>query len=130
MKKHFVEFLSPGTFTSEVTEKAIDNWDVEQAKKMARNIKERHGATPYGFRFITRERKNTDLDSKVSKVSGIYYLGGKVETLAQVKARGRKDEEILICNMENNGYDKIIVNTNSYKSTFPLYKEDIVLSWP
>ena len=66
MKKHFVTFFSPGTFVSETTEKEIDSWDVEKAKELARSIKERHGATPYGFRFITRSRNDDELDSKVS----------------------------------------------------------------
>jgi len=36
---------------------------------------------------------------------------------------------ILISNMENNGYDKIIVNTNSWKWTQPLRESDIVLQY-
>lgn len=130
MKQHFVEFLSPGTFFSESTQKPIDSWDVEQAKRMARDIKERHAATPYGFRFSTRERKDNELDSKVTKVSGTYYLGGKVETIEEVFARNLPEEETLRWNMKTNDYKKIIVNINSYKSTFPLREDDTVLGWP
>ena len=129
MKKHFVTFYSPGTFVSETTEKPIDSWDIEKAKKMVNGIKERYGATPYGFRFSTRERKDDELDSKVVKTGGMYYLGGKVETLAQVKKRATKDDSILISNMEGNGWNKIITNTNSWNITQPLEKGDVVLDW-
>lgn len=129
MKKHFVTFLSPGSFCSEQTQKPIDEWDVETAKDMVRNIKERHGATPYGFYFSTRERKDDELDSKVTKTSSMYYLGGKIETLAEVKARKDPNDKILISNMECNEWDRIITNTNSWKITQPLGKDDIVLEW-
>jgi hypothetical protein len=127
MEKHFVTFCSPGTFFSETTTKDIDSWDVEQAQRMAQNIKERHNALPYGFYFTTRKRGENDLDSKETNKSPMYYLGGKVMTLADVKAENDPENEILISNMEINGYDKIIVNTNSWKFTAPLNKEDVVL---
>lgn len=129
MKKHFVEFLSPGTFVSEVSTKEIDSWDVEKAKDMARGIKERHGATPYGFRFITRERKDDDLDSKVTKHSGIYYLGGTVRHRDFVMIENKPDEQTLIFNMKVNNIERVIVNTNSYKVTMPLNDDDVVLDW-
>lgn len=127
MEANFVIFMSPGTFVSETTEKSIDSWDVKKAKTMAKNIKERYGATPYGFYFITRSRKDDELDSKVTEQSNMYYLGGKVETLKEVKARATKDDDILISNMEGNGWKKIITNTNSWKITQPLKPGDVVL---
>lgn len=129
MKKHFVEFLSPGTFVSEVSTKEIDSWDVEQAKTMARNIKERHGATPYGFRFITRSRGENDLDSKVTEQSGIYYLGGRVRHRDFVIVENKPDEQTLIWNMKMNDIERVIENTNSYKVTMPLNDNDVVLEW-
>ena len=129
MEKHFVTFLSPGTFVSEQTQKEIDSWDVDKAMQMARNIKERHNATPYGFYFSTRSRKDNELDSKVTKTSGIYYLGGKVLTLKDVKARNDPNDKTLIWNMEVNKYNSVIENTNSWKVTMPLNNEDVVLEW-
>ena len=129
MKKHFVEFLSPGTFVSEVTQKDIDKWDVDVATEMAAKIKERHGATPYGFRFITRSRKDNELDSKITKTSGVYYLGGNVLTLEDVKARKDPKDKTLIWNMEVNKIERVIENTNSWKVTMPLNKDDTVLEW-
>lgn len=129
MKKHFVTFYSPGTFVSEVSEKPIESWDVEKAKKMVKGIKERYGATPYGFQFSTRSRKDDELDSKVTETSVMYYLGGKVETLAQVKKRATEKDSILVSNMECNKWNKIITNNNSWSITLPLEKGDVVLEW-
>ena len=126
MKKHFVVYLSPGTLVSESSEREIDSWDVDKALTMVREIKERHSATPYGFYFITRSRGPEDLDSKITESSHMYFLGGRVMTLEDVKIEMPK-EKILIHNMENNGYHKIIVNDNSWRITLPLNEEDVIL---
>ncbi len=130
IKAHFVTFYSPGTFVAETSTKPIQLWDVDAAKTMARAITERYNATPYGFRFTTRSRGQKDLDSKVTATSPLYYLGGIVETLAQVKARATEKDRILISNMEGNGLKKIITNTNSWRWTQPLEATDVVLEWP
>ena len=127
MQQHFVTFYSPGSFVAEETTKPIDEWNVDQAVEMARGIRERYNALPYGFRFSTRERGPNDLDSHVSARGPMYYLGGKVETLEQVKARATAEDGILIRNMEGNGYSRIITNTNSWKWTQPLKDDDVVL---
>lgn len=127
MKSHFVTFYSPGTFVSEETILPIEKWDIDIAVYMSKSIKERYGAKPYGFQFSTRERKKHELDSHVTKTSNMYYLGGEVFTLEQVKRRFPNDR-ILISNMEANGIDKIIVNTNSWKWTATLRKADIILN--
>ena len=127
VEQHFVRFFSPGTFVAETTDKPIDTWDVDQAVEMAKSIVERHGATPYGFVFITRGRGPKDLDShEIKRSAGVYYLGGKVETLAEIKARNNPDDRILISNMEGNGWAKV-VNTNSWRWTQPLKEGDVVL---
>jgi hypothetical protein len=130
MEAHFVTFFSPGTFVAEDTTRPIDSWDVDVAKVMARTIKERHNAVPYGFQFSTRSRGDADLDSTVTAKSPMYYLGGTVETLAEVKARGTDKDRILIANMEGNHYDRIITNNNSWRWTQPLNPADVVLDWP
>lgn len=129
MERHFVNFYSPGMVVAESTSKPIDAWDVETATAMARDLKERHGATPYGFRFTTRARSDDDIDSKEVKRSGMYYLGGKVETLDELKARATSAEHILVSNMEINGWDRIITNDNSWTWTQPLEEGDVVLEW-
>lgn len=126
VQRHFVTFFSPGTFVSETTTKEIDSWDVGLATRMARSIRERYGATPYGFRFETRARGQEDLDSRVVKTSPMHYLGGKVLTLADVK-REMAEERILISNMECNGIEKVVVNDNSFRSVHPMGRGDVVL---
>lgn len=127
MKKHFVTFYSPGSFVAETTTKPIKSWNIETAVEMARAITERYGAKPYGFTFSTRERGPSDLDSRETKRSSFYYLGGKIETVEEVRARGNPKEEILLRNMEINGYARVIVNDNSWRWTQPFGDADILL---
>lgn len=129
MTQHFVTFYSPGTFVAEESTRLIDSWDVEAAQRMADGVQERYGAVPYGFRFITRGRADNELDSRIVARSSFYWLGGTVETLAEVKARATDADRILIRNMEGNGWDRIITNTNSWKWTQPLGADDVVLDW-
>lgn len=129
VSKHFVTFLSPGTLFAEDTTLPIDSWDVEAAKAIARTIKERHGAVPYGFQFTTRSRNESDLDSKIAAKSPLYWLGGTVETLAEVEARATERDDILLSNMRGNGYARIITNNNSWRWTQPLGETDVVLEW-
>lgn len=127
--KHFVTFFSPGTFFHEETDKPIDSWDVTKATEMARKIKERHNATPFAFEFSTRTRGPKDLDSKETKRSGRYYLGGKIETVAEVEARNDPEERILLHNMKGNGWDRIVVNTNSWRIVQPFTDNDTLLEF-
>lgn len=128
MKQHFVTFYSPGTFVAESTTKPIDAWDAEVAKAMMADIKERYGATPYGFRFTTRGRGPDDLDSKVIATSPMHYVGGKVETLEEVEERNDPKEEILRSNMRCNGYGRIWTTTEGWKWTQPLNADDVALA--
>lgn len=130
MKAHFVQFYSPGTFISESSIKPIDSWDIKKAIIMAKNIKERHNATPYAFRFFTKERTETELDSRETKTSGRYYLNGKISTLEEVIARNDPKEEILIWNMKANQYDKIVEkhpDAPGWKWTFPFEVTDVLI---
>jgi len=129
MKKHFVKFYSPGTIVSEETSKEIDSWDVEKAKSMARSVMERYGATPYAFQFQTWERNEDEMNSHLSAFSCLYYLGGKVRTAEEILAGTDSNEEILRKNVENNNIERVIENTNSWKVTRPLEKDDVVLDW-
>jgi DNA modification methylase len=61
--------------------------------------------------------------------SRFYHLGGWVETLAEVEARDDPKEETLRFNMRGNGYDRIVVNDNSWRSTRPFGETDVVLDW-
>ena len=127
MESHFVTFYSPGTFFAEDTTKPIDAWDINQAVEMAQSITERHGATPYGFRFTTRGRTDDELDSKVIDKSPMYYINCKVQTLEEIKAKGDPSDRILIDNMECNKWDRVVTTTKGWSWTQPLEPNDVVI---
>lgn len=127
MKKHFVTFFSPGTFVAEESTFPIDSWDVDWAIKKSMEVEERYGARPYSFQFSTRERGDDELDSHVVEKSKLFYLGGEVETLDQIKARNNPADRILISNMEGNGWDRIVRTKSPYSWTQPLLEGDTVL---
>jgi hypothetical protein len=125
-QKHYVTFYSPGSFVSETTVKEIDAWSVDLAVRMAKEIKERHRATPYGFRLKTME--SDGWSPKTVKESGMYYLGGKLLKLADIP--DTLENSVLRDNMTINNYEYVIENTNSWKITLPFYKDkDTVLGW-
>ena len=125
-QKHYVTFYSPGSFVSESTSKEIDTWSVDLAVRMAKDIKERHGAVPYGFRFKTKE--SDGWSPKTVKESGMYYLGGRLMRLIDIP--DTKENSILRDNMRFNNYEWVIENTNSWKVTLPFYKDkDTLLGW-
>ena len=126
--KHFVIFYSPGSFVSETTTKSIDRWDVDKAVEMSAEIKERHGATPYGFCFTTRSNNGDELDSKQTARSHMYYLGGKIRTIQEIEDANLPDEGTLRSNMRGNGWDRVITNNNSWTITLPLCPDDVVLA--
>lgn len=129
MKAHFVEFYSPGTMFAETTQAPVSSWNVDEAMKMAEGVRERHGATPYGFCFITREREDHELDSKESKRSNFYFLGGVVLSLQEVIDRNDPNDKCLISNMKSHKHEKVVINTNSWKWVQPLRKDDVVLNF-
>ena len=126
MQKHYVTFYSPGSFMPESTSKEIDAWSVDLAVHYAKNIKERHGATPYGFNFKTME--SDGWSPKTVKESGMYYLGGRLMKLIDIP--DTKENSILRDNMRFNNYEYVIENTNSWKIILPFNKnKDTLLDW-
>ena len=128
MKAHFVTFYSPGTFVAETTTKPIPSWDVDLAVAMSADILERHAARPYGFRFSIRERADDELDSKTVAQGPMHYIGGKVETIDDVRQRALPSESILLGTMERNGWDRIWTSTQGWKWTQPLNADDVVIA--
>lgn len=129
MKRHFVTFLSPGTFVAEDSTKPIEAWNVKAAQAMAEGITERHSAIPYGFYFTTMERAPGEWEPKRTAKSPMYYLPHcKVETLEEIEARNDPKESILRSNMRGNGYSRVIVTTKGWKWTQPLTDTDVVLT--
>lgn len=128
-KQHFVTFLSPGTLCAEESTLRVDSWDVAKAIKMSETIVERHGARPFGFCFTTRVRRGSQFDSAQETKSGMYYLGGTVRTIGEVRREARSDERILLSNMELNRYRRVVQNNNSWLWTAPLLPGDKVLDY-
>ena len=135
MRKHFVQFLSPGTFVSETTTKPIEDWDVVEACRLAKSIEERHGAKPYGFEFITKLVGEAVDDGEGGKLevmpreverSGTYFITG--DLLFYHKATGH-DLRILRENMRCNRCPVCIENGNSYRHTSQFNESDCIVDW-
>jgi hypothetical protein len=115
LQKHYVTFFSPGTLFAETATKEVSRWDINEAKAMAKEISERHGAAPYAFQFYTMERGEDDWEPKETERSHRCFLGGKVMTVEEVEALGDPSNSILIGNMKSNGIDRIITNWDAEK---------------
>jgi hypothetical protein len=127
IQKHFVTFMSAGTFCAEDTTKPIDSWDIDKAVQMSKDVVERHNSKPYGFYFTTRGRTDDELDSKIVATSCMYYINGIIETLEELKAKNDPNDRILISNMQSNRWDRVVTTYNPWKWTQPLKTSDIVL---
>lgn len=134
--KHFVMFISPGTFVPETRTEPIASWDPKLAVEAAERIVERHGAKPYGFLFETRLVSEDISDGRGGTMhvapktvarSACHFLGGKIETVEEVEVRNDPKEEILRRNMRGNDIAIVLVNTNSYRSTLPFEEEHVVV---
>lgn len=136
MRKHYVTFMSPGSFFSESAIKPIAEWSPRLAVEMAETILERYNAKPYGFYFTTRlsaapvsdgEGGSLNVEEKEIARSGPHFLGGKLRTLDEVVAENNTKEDILRSNMRCNGCWIVIENTNSWKSTMPFEESAVVV---
>jgi len=127
IKQHYVTFFSPGTFMAETTTKRISRWNIKEAVEMSHHITERYNSHPYCFKFSTRGRTEDEIDSRELKTSKRFYLGGTVLSLKEIKNRGLEKDRILMSNMEDNGWDKIVESCTPWKWCQPLYKGDVVL---
>lgn len=123
-RKHFVMFYSPGTFFAETTQFEIDSWDVDTALELYKSVP--NGLKPYAFRFITRERADDELDSHISDSSNTYFINGKLLTIDDVKELDG-DHDILIENMNNNGYEYVVQLGDKYKFYQPFKAGDTLV---
>ena len=123
-----VTFYSPGTMFPEETTRDIESEDPLEAVCMASTIVERHNAVPHSFRFTVWEKpepiEDREFEAKKLRSSGMYFIDGKVETLEEVEARHDPSEKILLSNMRNNDFSKIVVCCDHWKSTYPFRPED------
>lgn len=136
MRTHRVTFMSPGTLFAEQSTCEIPSWDPVLACDMAQKITERHGAKPYGFYFSTLltalpvddgEGGKLSVELRQVERSGMYFLGGTVETLDEIAARNDPREAILRRNLCRNNCPIVVVNTNSWQSVQPFTEKDVIV---
>lgn len=135
-RKHYVTFLSPGTFFNEESDRPIAEWDPRAAVALADTIVERYGATPYAFMFSTRleaepipdgEGGTLGVASKTVTTSGRYYLGGKLLTVDEIAARAAPDESILLSNMKCNDWPIVVEIARKYRTIQPFEENAVIV---
>lgn len=135
MRKHYVTFLSPGTFVAEQSTRPIDQWDTGLAVEMSTTIVERYNARPYAFFFSTQltappipdgEGGMLRVKPKTVSRSPLHFLGGTVLTLDDVKSRGNARDSILIDNMRWS-CPIVVENTNGFRSVNDFREMDVVV---
>lgn len=126
MKKHYVRFMSPGTFFNEESVLEIHGWDIPAAVELAKTVTERYNAKPYGFQFLTKivhdpvpdgDGGVLRVESKQTGRSCFYYLGGRVRTYKEVVNDNAVSESILRDNMRFNEMPVVVENCNSWRFT-------------
>jgi hypothetical protein len=134
MRKHFVEFFSPGTFVPEQTRKPIDAWNPVVAVELANGITERYGAKPYGFKFVTvltadpvpdGEGGQLTVEPKEVARSGTHFLGGRLLTFDEIP--DAEEFKTLRFNMGCNDMPIVIENSNSWKFTGAFHEKDCIV---
>jgi hypothetical protein len=117
MLKHYVRFFYPGVFVSESAEKPIES------RESPIVLPDR----AYAYQLLDREEIDQDgklLRGSWENIGPTVYLG-EVLTLDEVKRR-EPDKSILICNMETNGYPRVV--RTRFGQYFPLGETDEVKS--
>lgn len=140
MRKHYVEFISPGTFMAETTTKEIASWDIREAAHMCKDIKERYNATPYAFRFKTFLVADDIPDGEGGWIktvpnevasSGSYFIDmtgkAKVRSYDEVVADNNDKERILRDNMCCNRMWFVVDTYNSFRSTNEFGENDLLV---
>lgn len=141
-EEHFVTFTSPGTFFCEESSVVIDTWNIARAVEISKTITERHGATPFAFKFGTRlvavesleDGRGGTLDVAPREIacSCRHFLGGQIYEYSDVEASqdpavfGRTPD-MLLSNMRSSGWPFVLINNNSYRSTQPFEETDVVV---
>lgn len=123
MKKHYVVFISPGSFVDEMTSKPIESWDTKAAIALAETIVERYGAKPYAFMFKTYDElpdvvdedgHRRSVEARELAASGRHYIDGTVLTRDDVVALKDPKLSIMESNMRNVGSEIVCRTTRSY----------------
>jgi hypothetical protein len=105
----YVEFYYPGIMVDEASVKVVNHRD---SKKV--NVP----SGSFGFRFFdvkSTEEGDVKMESDRLNLSPMYYYGGRIMTLDDVR-REMPNDRILISNMESNGWSRVIkCRTGNFK---------------
>lgn len=118
-KEMYIEFCSPGTLVSETTKVKTDHNvpNIREAIRKYKNIKERHDAKPYGFRYVDGNGK------PISEL--FYYINGTISTYNDIPDNEKNN--ILRSNMRCDNQPIIIENNNSWRFTAFFHQTYIII---
>jgi hypothetical protein len=118
MKTTYIEWMHPGSFVSESTTEKVKNRDIPNV----------FPKTAYAFRFFDMtevvSNEGESLKGSARNHSGFYYIGGVSLTIEDVK-RLHPDKRILISNMENNNWNRIVMTR--FNQAMPLNNDDTII---
>lgn len=117
-KELYIVFMSPGSFMSESNSKKIKTKDIKTAVLMAKSIKQRYGASPYGFHYE---------DGNGKQKGPFYYITGTLRRYEEIP--DTREFNILKSNMYCNEWPIVIENKNSYRVTRPFEEKDVIVDW-
>jgi len=69
------------------------------------------------------EGEELEVVPKTKKSSGMYYINGRVLTLAEIP--DDQEHHILRANMKGNGWAAVVETRNSWRHTAPFEKDDV-----
>ena len=131
-----VTFYSPGTFFSESNSAKFESLDFLEICKKAKEIKQRYGASPYGFIWEKIEElvnvpKVEGFEIKATpkvldKSKGTVFITG---TVIYSKDLNDREDSILRSNLESNNDGVGVINTNSYKFHSGFGEDDSIIDW-
>lgn len=136
MRKNYVTFYSPGTLFAEIRTVPIEQWDPTVAVGMSNDVEERYGARPYAFQFSTYlevdpvpdgEGGYADAGPKRLTTTGMYYIGGRVDTYDDIRHREDPSDLILLSNMRGNGFWIAVTNERTWRVTHPFEPKDFLV---
>lgn len=114
--KTYVEFFYPGVMFDETSLEEVTSRDVDR-------VKVPQGA--FGFLFfdlMSTEEGGVKMESDRLNISPMYYYGGRIMTLDEVR-REVPSAHTLIGNMEGNDYNRVIrCRTGNFK---PFHDGDV-----
>ncbi|KQW72338.1 hypothetical protein [Ensifer sp. Root127] len=125
MSTKHIRFLFDASFKSTEYVVETSSWDVEAAAGIAHRLTLERGVQPYAFWFESREPGH----GPEPKISGTYYLGGKLQTLDELRAENDPSAVIMIHHLEARGIERVVTTNCPCLASFPFRDGDHILEW-